>query len=95
MPQGFRRLGGKVAPRRHHVELLVGVINLDVLRKTAPKHLAEVLLNAPANDENKLPEAGPLRVENCVVKHRLAAGSDRFHLFQSAVAGADAGGQNN
>jgi hypothetical protein len=66
-----------------------------VLRETAPKEVPKLLLNAPADDENELLEAGPLRVEDRVVKDRLAAGSDGLHLFQSAVPRADSGGQNH
>ena len=61
----------------------------------APKEVPKVLLKAPADDENELLEAGPLSVEDRVVKDRLAAGSDGLHLFQSAVAGADSGGQDD
>ena len=81
-----------MAPCGHHVEFLVGVINIDVSRKAAAKGSPEVLLSVPANDKYKLAETGPPRVENRIVKNRLAAGADGLHLFQSAVAGADAGG---
>ena len=88
-------VGGDVVPRRHHVELLEGVINVDVLRKPAAKRLAEILLDLPANDENELAEAGPLRVKDRVIQDRLAARADGLHLFQSAVTAPDTGGQNN
>ena len=91
----FLAVGGHVAPRRHHVECLEGVINIDVLREAAAEALTEVLLYLPANDEDELAKAGPLGVKHRVVQHGLAARADRLHLFQSAVTGANAGGQNN
>src|ERR1035441_8449595 len=95
---GAARLGavaGHVTPRRHHVELLEGVIDVDVPRETAAKGLPEILLDLPANDEDELSEAGLLRIKHRVVQNRLAARADGLHLFQSAVTGADASGQDN
>jgi hypothetical protein len=44
-----------------------------MLRKPAAKELPEILLDLLANDEDELAEAGPLRVKDRVVQHRLAA----------------------
>ena len=64
-------------PRRHHIERLEGVINVDVLRKMAAKELPEILLDLFANDEDEFAKAGPLRVKDRVVQYRLAARADR------------------
>ena len=94
VPHGFLRSGWTYAPRQH-VQFLKGVVDVDVLRKPAAKRLAEILVDLRANNENELVEAGPFRVIDSEVQHSLAAGADGLHLFQSAVAGADAGGQND
>src|ERR1035437_456917 len=92
---GLRAVGRGVAPRRHHVKFLEGIIYVEVFGETAAEGFAKVVLYLPAEDEDELAKARPLRVIDRVVQDRLAARSDGVHLFQSAVAGADAGRQNN
>ena len=88
-------VGVDVMSRRHHIQFLEDVIDVDVLRKPAAHRLAEIPVDLAANNENELAETGLLRVIDSEIQHSLAAGADGFHLFQSAVTGANAGGQNN
>ena len=82
-------------PWWNHIKLLEGVTHIDMPGEAAAEAVPEVLLNAPANNEDELAEAGSLRVEDSVIQDGLAARADRLHLFQSAVTGADAGGQHD
>ena len=88
-------LGRHAVSWRHHLELLESVIRVDVPGKAPAETVPEVLLDLPADDEDKLAKTGPLGVEDGIVQYGLAGGADGLNLFQTAVTGADAGGQDD
>jgi len=88
----FLASGRHAEPGRQHFKLLKSVIQADVPGKTAAETVPEVLLNLPADHKDKLAKTGPLRVEHGIIQHRLAGGTDRLNLLQTAITGTDAGG---
>ena len=90
----FHAALGNVEAGGQVVERLEGVFDRDMFVEAAADLRLEFLLEVAADDEDDLAEAGALGVEHRVVEHRLAVRAHGIDLFESAVAAAHAGGED-
>lgn len=77
------------------VEFLKGVVDLDAGFKAAADLLFKFSFKIPAYDEDDIAEASFDGVEYGVFDESLTVGTERIHLFETAIAAAHAGGHNN
>ena len=90
----FFAAGGRRQARRQGVERLEHIVDRDLARVARANLRAKQFLEIAPDHKHDATEAGPQRIEHGVVEHGLTRRTDRVDLFQPAVAGAHAGGQN-